>query len=66
MKTQDILGFTLSVGFGLWWIVLPHSVLKLYSLFHGNKISLPQPFGIRIAGFFWLILIACVYVTIFI
>jgi hypothetical protein len=53
MIGSDQLGFALLLGFGLWWVFLPASVIRFYSWFHRGKVKLPPPRGIRLAGGLW-------------
>ena len=47
MKTENYLGLTLSVGFGLWWALFPNGVIRFYEWFHRRKMSTPKPLAIR-------------------
>ena len=46
-----------AIGFGLWWIVFPDSVVRFYTWFHGGKVALPRRTGVRAAGMFWVLLV---------
>lgn len=61
MKLEDLIGLAFFVAFGLWWVALPDSVLRLYAWFHKGSVKLPKQMGIRLAGLFWIILVSCVW-----
>jgi succinate-acetate transporter protein len=52
VRASDVVGFTAFAGFGLWWILFPTSVIRLYAWFHRGKARLPGPRGVRLAGAF--------------
>jgi hypothetical protein len=60
MKTENYLGLTLSVGFGLWWALFPNGVIRFYEWFHRRKMSTPKPLAIRIVGVLWIALVLTV------
>ena len=47
---SDVFGVALFSAFGLWWLLAPESVLRLYHRLHGEKVRLPSPVVIRILG----------------
>ena len=55
MKPSDYLGFALFVGFGLWWVAFPTSVISFYTSFHRGQIKTPSAFGVRLAGAGWIL-----------
>lgn len=57
MNLEDYLVFGLCLGFGLWWLLFPQSVLGFYKKLHRHQVNLPNTFGVRIAGVMWLTLI---------
>jgi succinate-acetate transporter protein len=63
MKLSDYIGFVLFGGFGVWWIVLPESVIKLYTWFHKGQVRLPDPSTIRVIGIVWVVVVAVVEFT---
>lgn len=65
MKLSDYLGFGLTLGFGLWWLVFPKSVIKFYTWFHRGEAKMPGTFGIRIAGMLWIVLVSVVEAVVF-
>ena len=60
MATSDILGGVLFVGFGLWWVIFPRSVINFYRWFHRGGLGSAQPIGIRIVGVAWIALVLIV------
>jgi hypothetical protein len=50
---SDLLGFGLFLTFGLWWLLLPGSVIRFYAWFHGRSVALPSPGGVRLLGAIW-------------
>jgi len=60
MKPQDYLGMTVFVGFGLWWVLLPDSVIRFYGWFHRGKLSMPGPLTVRMIGLAWIALVLSV------
>jgi hypothetical protein len=61
MRASDVVGFCAVVSFGLWWILFPISVLRFYTWFHRGKARLPGPRGVRLAGVFWVVVVAVVF-----
>jgi hypothetical protein len=57
MRTSDYVGFGFLVGFGLWWLIFPRSVIRLYTSFHRGTVALPRTGGIRIAGAIWMAIV---------
>ena len=60
MKPSDYCAFGLLLAFGLWLIVFPDSVIKVYTSFHRGQVKMPGASGVRIAGIFWAVLVALV------
>jgi succinate-acetate transporter protein len=60
MKLSDYFGFAVFVGFGLWWVVFPMSVVNFYSWFHRGRVKMPGTFGVRLAGVLWVLLVSIV------
>ena len=58
---QDILGFLFFTAFGLWWLLIPNSVIRFYNWFHGGKIRMPGPIGVRVVGALWVALVVVVF-----
>lgn len=65
MKTSDYLGFALAVGFGLWWVVFPTSVITFYTWFHKGRVKTPSASGVRLAGAMWTLLVTIVTIFTF-
>ena len=64
MQLSDYLGLALVVGFGLWWLVFPSSVISFYNWFHTGRVKMPGVRAIRLAGVFWIVLVlAVVFLT---
>ena len=57
MKPQDYIGLIVFVGFGLWWVLFPISVIRFYEWFHRGKASIPKPSIVRTAGVLWIALV---------
>ncbi len=60
MSAADMAAPALWASFGLWWIILPQSVIRFYDRLHGGRVRLPSPFAIRCMGFGWIILIGSI------
>ena len=60
MRVSDYMMIGLFGGFGLWWLAFPMSVIRFYTWFHSGRVKMPSPFGVRMAGAFWIILMAVV------
>ncbi len=54
VNVADILGFTLVASLGVWFAAAPHSVITLYTRFHGPGAHTPKPVGVRVIGLLWL------------
>ncbi|PYJ96016.1 MAG: hypothetical protein DME23_22035 [Verrucomicrobia bacterium] len=65
MKLNDCLGFGLLIGFGLWWLIFPKSVVGFYSWFHRGGVRMPNSTGFRLVGALWIILIVIVMLASF-
>jgi len=52
VQTQAILGLVLAISFGLWWLLFPESVIRLYTRFNRGKVA--RPIGIRLLGAMWV------------
>jgi succinate-acetate transporter protein len=64
MNLSDYLGLAVVLGFGLWWLVFPQSVVGFYTSFHTGKVKMPPARAIRLAGAFWIVLVlAVVFLT---
>jgi len=57
MKPNDYLGLAVCVGFGLWWVLFPNSVIRFYPWFHRRKMSMPRPLVVRAVGLLWIALV---------
>jgi hypothetical protein len=51
MNPSDIGAIALFGGFGLWWVLLPDSVVRFYRWFHRGQVKMPTPLAIRFIGF---------------
>jgi hypothetical protein len=60
MKPSDYFGFAAALGFGLWWLAFPASVISFYSWFHRGRVVMPKTSGVRMAGALWVFLVAIV------
>ncbi len=65
MVRGDYIGLGLSLGFGLWWLQFPSSVISFYRWFHGDPISLPNATVIRVLGALWSALVLAVAASAF-
>ena len=66
MKLSDYLGYALAVGFGLWWVVFPASVIGFYTRFHRGRVKTPGAFAVRLTGALWILLVTIVMVFTFV
>ena len=62
MKLDDWLGFGAVLGFGLWWVLFPRSVILFYTWFHGELPKVPTELGVRLSGSLWVVLMFFVMV----
>jgi hypothetical protein len=63
MTGGDWFAFAIFGGFLLWWILLPASVIRFYTWFHGEKVwrwGKPRPLLIRLIGIAGLVGFVCV------
>ena len=61
MHTSDWIGTLALSAFGLWWVVWPNSVIRFYSKFHADGVTLPRTtVGIRIGGALWILLVGII------
>jgi hypothetical protein len=56
-EASDYIGLIVFVGFGLWWVLFPNSVIRFYEWFHRRKISAPKQSIVRIVGVLWIALV---------
>ena len=66
MKLSDYLGYTLAVGFGLWWVIFPASVIGFYTWFHRGRAKTPDAFAVRLTGALWILLVTVIMVFTFV
>jgi len=59
MTLGDYVGFGLTVGFGLWWVLFPNSVVRFYAWFHSGRVE-PKASQVRAAGACWIALVLVV------
>jgi Na+/proline symporter len=59
MNQSGIPMLILVIGFGLWWVLAPESVIRFYSRMNPNRSRTPRQ--IRLAGLAWLILLAAMF-----
>ncbi len=55
MPPSGVIARLAILSFGLWFLLLPSSVLQFYTWFHRGTVKLPSANGVRIAGAIWLI-----------
>jgi succinate-acetate transporter protein len=60
IQVQDIVGLVVFVSFGLWWVFFPGNVIRFYTWLHRGKGIDPKPFGVRLAGALWVLLVVAV------
>jgi hypothetical protein len=68
MRYSDVIALVLLISFGIWWVCAPRSVIRFYSWFHGGKVRVAKPNGIRIiriSGLLWIALVIIVFVISF-
>ena len=63
MKPTDSLGFAIAGALGLWWVVIPKTVIRFYKSFLGDQLQVPKAIVIRFIGFAWLLLILVIGLT---
>jgi hypothetical protein len=54
---QFLMGASLAIAFGLWFILAPRSVIWFYGDFLGGRMEKATPRGIQIAGAVMILLI---------
>ncbi len=64
MKLEDYFGFGVAFIFGIWLLLFPRSVVRFYSWFHRGAVKMPQTFGVRLSGAFWIVLVSIVMLTV--
>ena len=65
LPASDIIGFVLFASFGLWWLLLPRSVVRFYAWFHRGRYK-PSALGVyRVVGALWIVLILLVEWNVF-
>jgi len=60
MKLSDCIGLGMCVGFGLWWVLLPNSVVRFYTWFHHGRVKLPRVSTVRLVGGLWIALVLAI------
>ena len=65
MNSSDYLGLVILSIFGIWWIMFPQSVIRLYTRIHCGQIKLPSTSGIRAAGALWVVVVIVVFLVVF-
>lgn len=63
MSAKDIFPFGLLIGFGLWWVIFPQTVIRFYTWFHKGRAKMPQPPVIRVIGAAWVVLVSVITLT---
>ena len=61
---QLLMGASLAIAFGLWFILAPRSVIWFYGDFLGGRMEKATPRGIQIAGAVMILLIFIVATSI--
>jgi len=61
MRTSDLIGFMACGLLGVWWLLLPRTVIRFYEWFSRGRASMGKPGQVRIAGLFWLALLLVVF-----
>jgi hypothetical protein len=57
---SDVFGLALFIAFGLWWLLLPGSVVRFYSWFHRGKYVAHSFAAYRVMGALWILLLLVV------
>ena len=64
MKLSDYIGFGIFLGWGLWWVVFPNSVIRFYTWFHPGGVKVPRALGVRLVGALWIVLVLLVMLVV--
>jgi len=62
MKNDNVIGYLIFMGLGLWLVIIPESVIKFYSWFHKNQMKLPSLKVIRIIGLMIVLLLTTIFI----
>ena len=57
LAASDVVGAGLFIVFGLWWLVLPRSVVRFYAWFHRGRWREPRIPAVRVLGALWIVLV---------
>jgi hypothetical protein len=60
IAAADAVGILSYSAFGLWWLLLPRSVIRFYAWFHKGQGRAPTVGGVRLAGALWCIIVVTV------
>lgn len=74
MTRDDYIGLFPFVGFGLWWVLFPSSVIKFYAWLHRKEKSslmtwldryyrTPKPLTVRVLGALWVAIVIAIMAT---
>jgi succinate-acetate transporter protein len=55
LATGDVVGASLFIAFGLWWLLLPRSVVRFYAWLHRGKVRGPRIPAVRVLGALWIV-----------
>lgn len=63
MVRGDYLGLAVCLGFGLWWVLFPDSVISFYTRLMLRPVALPRASIIRVIGGLWIAFVLAVTVS---
>ena len=55
LVVSDVVGASPFIAFGLWWLLLPRSVVRFYAWFHRGKVRAPSIPAVRVLGALWIV-----------
>ena len=64
MSSSEILGFVFYLSFGIWLMLFPNSVIRIYARLLRGKVASPKPLVIRLIGLAWIVLFCVVIFSI--
>src|SRR5437016_2188362 len=64
-RTNDYLALCAFVGSGLWWLLFPGQVVRVYAWFRRSGFRPPPAFRVRLAGALWIAVASAVLLAVF-
>jgi len=62
MNQDGLVGLAMFAGFGIWWVIWPGSVIRLYTWLHKGQVRLPRALVIRVVGLGWAVFVAIIFI----